>query len=379
MSLNSYVETPHNTGFTLESLGLATKDHLNSAGVLGEQTPVAPSAVINVDTTQTDNPVTSMNDGEIEQMPSWDAKVNIMKEHSNKLVDMKDIQKDIEDSGTMSDTKADVIHATFENYFTGTNPRSSYTPFNSKTNINYAKNFMSRRIRETTEALITEFREVNTNAIAELTKAIAETKDYCNEELRNDLADAVNKITAVRDSICAGPIMLPFNGDKFVDMTEANLTQIDIDDLKHGVPVTNEFRLAFHRMLHLWKSNTPVREIVRAMVDSNCAEDEHSSIGMEYLDIHDLITAFQDEASQSAYNGMLDVVDGLSTQAIEDADSIPETPVTLPPEHINIISNQAKDVLAIVDNNMVVRKNAMEFAEFAKSAAIVVVGLASLK
>lgn len=383
MSLNSQVQAPYHGDFTLESLGLSGQpeniDHLNDENVLGYQTPNSLDATITTDTTNGEQTTTSMADSETAQLPDWNTKINLITENANKIVDMKAVQKDIEDGGSMSQDKAQEIQATFEGFFDNSNKLHHFTTFESKTGYNKAIAFMSSKIQATSEALITEFREAQAGSIGELARAIDKVREFCSEDLRDMVNKAINEISAVHELVKAGPIVLPFEGDIFIDMTAVNLLEVDVDKIKYGVPVSEEFKLAYSKMKELWGGNEQVRLAICNMAGIN----SHSEMGDYPCDLKNLYLktichAFREESGSVVMNTALDYFDSIEGN-IQKRWEETQQPLQLTVESLDVISSQAKDLLNESNQTTILEKDMIEVSEFAKACSIVVLGLVSLK
>lgn len=378
MSLNSHVQTPYAGDFTLESLGLSDKpeniDHLNGDGVLGYQTPNSPTAVIDTDATPNSQPTTSMTDTETAELPDWDVKVNLLNDNANKVINMSDVQKDIEDSGSMTQDKAQAIEATFEGFFDATTKPHHFTTFESKTGYDKAVKFMRDKIKVTTEALVTEFREAQAGSIGELARAIDTVREFCSEELRDVVNKAINEITAVQVNLFAGPIILPFRGDSFIDMTEVNLLTVDVDQIKQGVPVSEEFRLNFAKMKEIWGASIAVREAVFNMAGA----DADWPCDLQNLYIKTISRAFCVENSSVSMNAAIDTIDAID-ENIQSRWNQAEEPLQPTTESLDVITTQAKELSSETDKITLLQKDMMDVAEFAKACAVVVLGIVSLR
>lgn len=380
MSLNAHVETPMQGEFTLENLGLATEMPTNPDGVLGIQGTGAPSAVINSDMTGGSTDTTSLSSEEIEDINDWDSKVRILKDKTSKLVDMKDIQRDIESKDVMSVDKADVIEATFEGYYGSGNQRFMYTDFDSKTNLDKAKRFMEHRIRSTMEALVTEFRQINTDSASELAKAILETKEFCSEELRDCINDSINKLEACAADLEASTIVLPFYGDRFIDMKAANLIDIDISEIKQGVPVSKEFSDCFAKLQCIWKNNAAVRNAIVMMANANAsAGSTDVSTSPECLELSVIMRAFVVSSSHLAYDDLVDEMTQSECMLQESSKKLEDALEDNSDRLIEVIQSEGMDLLKQSEKAAITKQNAQELAEFAKCACTIVLGLISLR
>lgn len=380
MSLNAHVETPPQGEFSLENLGLSTQLPMNEDGVIGLQSHQAPNAVINTDMTAGADDTTSLSTDEIENITDWNTKVRILKDKTNKLVDMKDIQKDIETKDVMSADKADLIEATFEGYYGSGNQRFMYTDFDSKTNLEKAKRFMDQRIQSTMEALVSEFRQINTDSVSELAKAIIETKEFCSEELRDCINDSINKLEACAVDLEASTIVLPFYGDRFIDMKAANLIDIDISEIKQGVPVSKEFSDCFAKLQCIWKNNAAVRNAIASMANANTsAGGNEVSTSPECLDLSVIMRAFVASSSHLAYNDLADEMAQTECTLQESSKKLEEALDGDKDLLIEVIQSEGMDLLNQSEKVAITKQNAQELAEFAKCACTVVLGLISLR
>lgn len=379
MGLNSYVETPTLGTFTLEDL--VTTDQLNSAGVLGLEQPNAPTAIIETDMRSAGPHDTSLSEKELEAIPTWDNKIRILKEHADKIVDMKDIQKDIENTGTINQDRTDVIEATFESFYTNINSRNKYTNFDSITNLSYTKTFMDRKIRVSMEALMTEYEDIDTNAASEMAKDLLENREFCIHELRDTINKGIEDIQAVCRQLCQGPVILPFQDDQFIDMTCVDLSEVDIDKLKSGVPVTQEFIEAFGRMSAIWKSNTFLRNFVEGLMTlyKETHPDCQTPDIYSGLYLATILTAFGEWTSDKMY-------DEYVTSTDTKAEKIQELQADLSNElkqgsvdAAYVISQKGGELMKLATEAAEAKGQSRELGEFIKTCSIVAVGLSALR
>lgn len=379
MGLNSMVETPMMGTFTLEDL--LTKDQLNEEGVLGQQSPNAPEAVITSDMTSPGPHDTNLSQTEIDAIPSWDVKIRLMKEGADKIVDMQDVQKDIELGGTMSQDRTDNIEATFESFYGSVAPRNRFTAFDSKVNYDKASAFMARKIKASMESLITQFEEVNTNAAGEMATAMAKARDFCVFELRDRINAAVQKVHAVCDQLCAGSIILPFEGDQFIDMTKANFLEVDIDKLRHGVPVTEEFRRSFSAMKQVWMENMFLREFMGCLM----ATYKDTRGDVEVPSIFDgfflacILTALGDHTSEAMYDKFVCEVDESVENIKTMQDDLVQQIKAAPDSIATVISTNAGVLVEMATKAAANEGEARILGDFIEHCATVAVGLSSLR
>lgn len=379
MNINGLVPTPdEHSEFTLESLGLATHDQLNKDGVLGLQGDNAPSAVIHQPLPGGEGE-TSMNPDEIAQMPDWNIKLVSVYEGTKHVVDMADIQKDIEGTDSMDGDKAKALNATLEGVGSPTFPAHTFTSFPSRTGVAQAKARLGSVIQKTCEALLTQFREAQPDAIAGLVKDVDTAKEYCIYDLRDRISDAVNKISAVREDLKKGPIMLPFNGDLFLDMTSTNLIDVDIDQLKQGVPISAPFRLAFADMKEAWTKKAAVREISKVLAHLGRHTDEGEvPVGMGELYVKTLSHVFKDETAGDFSELAKDRIAAVGDEISQGFDALPEN-LTPGIQTTDIIGGAAKDLLNRAEKLDYAKKDVESFAKFAEDVVTVLVGLTSLR
>ena len=392
MSLNDHLsETPVGGTFTLEDLGLdtglgpeikkpfVTQDETHD-GVLGVEKTGAPSAIIESDM-QTPGPHdTTLSQSEIEAIPSWNTKIRILKENGDKLVDMIDVQKDIENHDAVSQTQTDVIEATFESFYSPANSKKMYTTFESRTNLAYAKNFMSNRIKASMEALLTEFEEVKTTGMAQMSKDMVAARDYCLTEMRDTINEAIGKIASIKDRLLQGPVILPFQDNQFIDMLSCDWSQIDLDQLKHGVPLTDDFRKDFSMMKNIWEKDEKLKTFMTGLHELYKSEhpDCQTPNNYEGLFAATVVCAFGDFTNDYLYDSFVKAVD-VKTEIIQDQISSIASEIETDPAKVSLISDRTTDIVDMAEDLAGYQTHIKNMAQFAKAASCVLVNLISLR
>ncbi len=382
MSLNAHLEqTPDQGNFTLESLGLTT-DPIGPDGVLDMKPDNAPTAVIQTDMRTPGTHDTSLDSKEIAEIPSWNNRVCVMTDTANKIVDMVEIQKDIEGVGLMSADKSHVIEATFENFYSASNPKSMYSQQETKVNYQSACAFMNKRIKATTEALVTQFREVNTTGMAEMAEDVLKAREYCVDELRDIINDSVNKVVAIKDIVLQGPVILPFNGDIFIDMMEVDLSTVDLDQIKQGVPLTQEFRDNFAKLKQLWM-NQPLRACLSLITEcqdaplAGEAEPVLKTLG-DGLTARFIVAIVGMEVYRTYYQQSIE----LSEKAQRDLESemrMVNTALEAGENIHSLISPKSEKLEGLSKQVARIKGDAVSFGEFFQASAAVLLYLISLR
>lgn len=381
MSLNSHVQQPSSPQFTLESLGLATKDDVAADGVLGTQAAEAnASATVELPSGEDDPSETTLSQTEIEQLPKLDVSLKLIKDNAAKIVDMRDVQKDIEGTDVMSTQKGDVIEATFESFYSDSNPRVAFTSFESRTNLEASMRFMQSKLKVSMEALVTEFNMIKTDGLSKFSEDILRTREFCVNELTDKIVDSVRKIQAVIPRLLQGPVILPFSGDRFIDVSGENLLDLSISDLDQSVPVGDEFRCAFQKLQDLWRESDFITSVAQGFMDvyRTANPGVRTPEVTEGLFIATLIGIYGDHAPETCYDEFVSLIDSQTTSLknkIEDIDIA----ISAGSDPAELIVSQSDTALRMAQGLTDMEKNVKDFACFTEAAAIVVVGLSALK
>jgi hypothetical protein len=392
MSLNAHLsDTPTGGTFTLEDLGLdtglgpsvkqplITRDQMHK-GVLGIETEDSPVAIIESDMATPGPHNTTLSQDEIEAIPTWNNKIRIIKENGDKLVDMIDIQKDIENHDSVSQTKTDVIEATFESFYSSGNSKKMYTTFESRTNLAYTKKFMADKIKATTEALITEFEDLKTNGMAQMSKDMLAARDYCLTEMRDTINQAVGKIASIKDRLLQGPVILPFQDNQFIDMLSQDWMTIDLDQMLHGVPVSDDFRRDFNMVKNIWEKDAKLKSFMTGLHDlykSNNPGCETPN-NFEGLYAATILCAFGDFTNDYLYDTFVKAVD-VKTEIVQSRINEIASEIESDQSKVSLISNRTTDIVDMAQDLADHQTHIKNMADFAKAASCVLVNLISLR
>lgn len=384
MSLNQHLqETPTEGTFTLENLGLDTgsnpvvKDKINAEGVLGDQQPTAPTAVIQSDMRTPGPHDTSMSSDDIKNIPDWNTKICILTDTADKLVDMTAVQKDIEGTGTMDAQRSHVVEATFESFYTQDMPKNGYTQVGTKVGYAYTSQFMRDKIRLTTEALVTQFRELDTEIQANIAVMAQEGKDYCSDELRDTLNQAVDKVVAISEIVKKGPVILPMQGDTFEDVLSMDLSMLDLSKIKPVVPLSDEFRSAMDTIHTVW--NDPLFKgdlmYLNSCFPPVSEDDPDLTSGLTSSVIMRL---FGESSYKAYYAHFVKNVDEMVEQLQSEFKSIGAVTSEGGVNH-ELISERGQKLKTLVKSASDVKGRAKRFGDFAAACATALVFLSSLR
>lgn len=392
MSLNDYLEPTSYPTFTLEDLGLDNSkdtvrkgdesiiDPLNLNGVLGEQKANAPTAVIETDMSTPGPHNTNLSQDEISEIPTWDSKIKIIKEHADKIVDMRAVQQDIEGSGAIDRVHSDIVEATFEGLYSPQNLRGMYTTFESRTNYDMTRSFMAKKIALSVEALMTEYAYVNTDGASEQAEAILKSRDFCSMELRDILKEAVSHIQAVTDILAQGPIILPTKDGQFIDMTNVDYSQLDIDNIKTSVPFTDAFYDHFKKMSCIWKETADLREFVDICMQGHIALHPDTQVpkSSDGLFLATILTAFGEWSADVLYDRFVVATDDNADELAQIQTDLRES-ISAGDDAATVIGQRGGQWVTIATKLAETQGNAVKIGEFVKVAANVAVGMASLR
>lgn len=382
MSLNDRINSSAaGPAFTMEDLGLGNVDAVNKDGVLGLQSEQAPAATIDVDTTsQQASQTTNLNESEIDELPSWDSKIRIIKDKANVLVDMREVQKDIEGTGALNVTHTDAIEATFESFYSPTNIRQQYASFNALTGYSHALSFMQAKQKATLEALVTEFESLKNEGMQQMAQDMLDAREFCAGELIDDVALASGQIQAVIDQLMAGPVLLPFSGDRFVNLRDENLLDIEINEVDKSIPLPQSFIDAVCTLKKLWVESEGVQRVARSVFDKYRAINDSATIPEVHdgLFVASLAILFNDETVEQCYSHFVQEPDQkvqlLKTRVSEIDASVQEgTDIA---EAVSVNASSLIEASAELASH---KKAAQEFADFTKAAAVFVTTLTSLQ
>lgn len=385
MSLNQHLEYPALGTFTLEDLGLSqsqeihTKDPINDEGVLGEQKVNQPDAVIDVNLDPAKQEHT-MAQSEIEAIPSWDSKIRLISDHASKIVDMSKIQQDIEGSGKLNQHHTDVIEATFEGFYSDANRRVMYTSFESRTGLSSAQDFMAKRLKASLEALSVEYADVNTNTQSEMAQDLLKSREFCIYDLRDMINEASANISAVRDRLCAGPIILPLGDDTFVDMTNVDMSQLDAASIRGNVPLSQEFLDSYAKMVEIWKKSPKIREwLDYCMSHYKGANPESITPDVNSgLYLATIVPTFGEWASETMYEQYVVTTDQNAKSVVDLLKDLDVSIKSGDPQ-AEAITKRGSSLSTLATKVAGAMGDAQELGEFAQAAAKVTVGLASLR
>lgn len=400
MSLNNLLDTPAAGTFTLEDFAaaadpvpsaepavkpdddqdnIATRDELNDQGVLGNQKADQPDAVIET-TLDPKAQETTLNQDEIEQIPSWDTRIKLVGDTATKVVEMQKVQKDIEGVGTMDQFRSDVIETTFENFYTPTNSRAMFTTFESRTGLSGAQNFMQKRLALVTEALLTEFDTVNTSVQSEMAKDMLESRDFCIYELRDTVVKATSDIQAVCQKLCSGPLILPMEDGTFIDMTSADFTLLKLSDIKDNVPLSSEFHLAFERMLEIWKSDESIRQYIEECMGTHVKTYPTAQTPLVHdgLFLATLLASFGSWTGDVMYNEFVTKTDRKIDDLKQLLDAAKQAVADNADNAVPAISQHMAPAAIAASDLVKAKASARVLGDFAKACATVVRGLAAL-
>lgn len=346
-----------------------------------------PLAVINVDNTEAGDPTsTSLNQSEIEQIPNWDVKINLIQEDANKLIDMMDLRKDIEGDDSMNRSSAEAINATFESFITSTNPINGFTTLHSKVGLNASKFFMDRNIKATMENLQERISDFVATEVPDIQKQLEVAKGENLQETFSSIMEAcsvMEKQTCVFDN---GTIVIPTGGRTFADLKTDPLCSLKVDDIPLDYPLSKCAREALSEMQQVWNSSAFVRCSQYAMKvalddDANIEEVEVSygdegNLAPMYLP--DVIEVFGNIQAPKYYQSLFSYTEGLSRELQETVKTV-ERGSTDAYQRANMIQTSAKALGHVANETHKSQAALGDLSKFAKAAACFVDAITSIK
>jgi hypothetical protein len=239
---------------------------------------------------------------------------------------------------------------------------------------------MADKIKATTEALITEFEDLKTNGMAQMSKDMLAARDYCLTEMRDTINQAVGKIASIKDRLLQGPVILPFQDNQFIDMLSQDWMTIDLDQMLHGVPVSDDFRRDFNMVKNIWEKDAKLKSFMTGLHDlykSNNPGCETPN-NFEGLYAATILCAFGDFTNDYLYDTFVKAVD-VKTEIVQSRINEIASEIESDQSKVSLISNRATDIVDMAQDLADHQTHIKNMADFAKAASCVLVNLISLR
>lgn len=346
-----------------------------------------PLAVINVDNTPEGDPTTTtLNQSEIEQIPNWDVKINLIQEDSTKLVDMMDLRKDIENDETMNRSSAETINATFESFISPTNPLGGFTTLHSKVGFNKTMFFMDRQIKSTMENLQARIGDFVQTEVPEIQKQLEDTKTDDLQATFSSIMEACACMSRNVQMFCNGTVVIPTGGRTFSDLKTDPLCGVDPDAIPLDYPLSKGAREALTEMRQVWNTSAFVRGSLCVMRQALQEDQNTDDLEISYGDegnlapmyLPDVIEVFGNTNAPKYYQCLFRYTEGL-TDAIKKTVKDVETGSTDPYQQANLIQTSAKTLGHVANETNKAKAALNDLSRFASASACFVDALASIK
>lgn len=342
-------------------------------------------AIINVDMTPGASTDTSLSQEEIEQIPNWAAQINLIEEDSSRLVSMKEVQADILGGEQMSLEKAENVDATFENFFTPSNPKQGFSTYDSKVGLAYAMRFMDKKIKATHEDVIQRLHAYSENEIPQAQIDLAALKEDRVHDTICAIRTTVDRLQEATPKLVNAVIVLPFSDQRFINMFKEDLSALDINDLDRSVPLSQEWRSAFSKMQSSWCKNPHVRWIFQTLASQSKNElqeiefgdtSERSATSCELL-LTKLIDTYTSENCEILYDSLLNCAEGILQRLLEQGREIKQCQPDLY-NNIDFIKSRAEQLSSVSAEATHVQGVLNMLKDFSTSVCTVVCGLAMM-
>lgn len=341
------------------------------------------AAMINVDaTTQGKDNTTTMNNNEIASLPDMAVKMRLLTDRGTKIVEMQDLRDDIEEDGSMSRPKAGVIEATFENFFSATNPAGGYTALESRTNLLYATNFMTARIQASHEALAADlaiFAHDGMGQAANVAESVRDSRMLDASRAIYDAAQVVQELSC--DLSKAKNLVFPYNGG-FVNFAKDDLSQIQIGDIVrpklNNYPLNSEkFRAAYQDLVSLWADSVAVRAVFHPRYKELAAVEGGDGPQMSPITLQMLLISFA-SADDSVYTQVINMAQN-ALENIERQQAKIQAALQQDVSQTSIfLSKEGSDIENSLQVTACIERSVQEITNFATAAAVVIAGLSAL-
>lgn len=94
---------------------------------------------------------------EMAKLPEMDVAIKLVEDNQEKVVQLSEIEEEIIGDSTMSQSKAELVNASFEGFLSGSVKLVEFTQAPSKTNVGYAKSFMRKAIAKEEAAVVSSY------------------------------------------------------------------------------------------------------------------------------------------------------------------------------------------------------------------------------
>lgn len=362
---------------TLESLGLDRSSEPTEQPKQPENENNAPEAIVNVDTT---NPgERTLNDSEIEQIPQWAVKINLIEEKGSKLVDMLEVRKDIEGDEAMSLPQAEVINATFENFITASRPLASFSKSSSNIGLADSLKFMHDRVRVTAESLQEELEAYKSTQAPELRTVTQSLRDDGIYDAFCVIREACNEISKHAPFFDGKTIIVPVDDGAFFNVLTESLITLDSTKIDPKIPLSQETRDALETLKTLWSNSDLMRNIVSIATihaSGNQNQVTESLTGLN-LTVCDILKIFASERSDEMYENMANFTQDLKETTDEALDGLAAKNED-PYREANMIVTQAQAVGQAASQTLKANSALQDVAKFAKACSCFICGLVNL-
>lgn len=232
------------------SLNSDVLDDIDGTGVIDNEIIKSPSPIpsnknsVNIiaKTPDLPNSISKMSENDLNQLPNLDVSFQIIKDNSNRVIELEDVESEILAQESINRTDAITIDDVFKGLLGSHIKLEEFTQTPSKTNFVYVKHFMETRIAQEQQNVISSFQtffDGPLNAACEvLNKLTSEHLDSCYFNFR----DIYNNNKGCLQSVVANKNAVIIYGDEFKNVVTIPIGQLDVS--KIGVSLDNKQKLS---------------------------------------------------------------------------------------------------------------------------------------
>ena len=228
----------------------------------GLDTAIPPQVVITTKVENTyDEPVQQSGQDLLNRLPKMDVSFKMVQKGATKIVELEDVQSEIEDNDTITQTNAEMVSTAFEGFFDHVR-LAEFTRTPSKTNLSFTKRYMEQHVKLAKEDFHGKFKAFLADPLDDAIDLIEKLEEDYIPTLTAEYAKLQASATMLKDAIRTNKHLILANGYEFVDLRKLSLQTPDVAVKLLNKPEWKTLACAHLNFQVMWKEYGVLRAVL---------------------------------------------------------------------------------------------------------------------
>ena len=348
-------------------------DDLEGNPGLNEQPEPIQKVVLATKVKQTyDEPPTSSGRALLNKLPTTVDNIKLLQDGASKIIELEDIQQEIEEDDSMSQSSAELVSTAFEGFFDNVR-LSEFTRTPSKTNLVFTKRYMASQIKLAKEDFQYKFKTFLEKPLDDALDVLEELQEDYIPELRAELANLQSSCSLLKEKISSNKNLILVDGVKFIDLRKIALQHPEEALRVLTNPEWRVLSCAIQNFQHMWKEYGVLRAVLVGVLQNKSLQEifdcEHMGACTHVpLTIIEFTQIFASTRLMDVVDEMYAYVDGCVSKVEQ-----------LREEGMKLVEDQQKSQDFIVENGKAIQEMASAFHHYSEAVATLILLIPNAK